>query len=189
MTVTTKKASKAEVARNQTAKAHALANTKAIEVTWETAYDNVVKGVGSELGAARILGAKLNEEFAAEMAAFQCHWSSFTTANCRTDNEKAILARIEGHRKAIQAIAEARLGTDARDIPWSRAKAASKELFGIKRLEATPKPLESRIKETLIKLGKAGRKEERPTESEFTLCSEIERLLVTYFKYDTSQLG
>jgi len=56
-------------------------------------------------------------------------------------------------------------------------------------LEATPKPLESRIKETLIKLGKAGRKEERPTEKELTICEDIERLLTTYFKYDISQLG
>lgn len=148
----------------------------------------VVKSAGAD-GAARVFAHWMNAQFAEPMKAYRCHWSAFSLANCRTDNEKSILKRIEELRKQVQEIAIEK-GLAGINKPWSDMTRISKELFlGGAPREKTQKPLEQRQLEMLQKLYKQGMKEERPTNEELAVNDTIGRLLIEYFKVDLSKLG
>ena len=150
---------------------------------------NLVAATKTADGAARVMALYMNNAFAEPMAAFRCHWSALTSANCRSDNEKAVLARINDLRKQVQDAALAK-GLANVHKPWSDMRKVSAELFhGGGAREKAAKPLDARQKADLTRLYKAGMKEERPTDLECDLNIAIGELLVTYFKVDLSTLG
>jgi hypothetical protein len=130
----------------------------------------------------------MNNAFAAEMVAFKCHWSALSRpANCRTDNEKAIIARIETLRKEVQALAENRKPYALKNTnkPWSDMKRIAVEIYtGGKRMEKVAQPLDTVQKELLTKLYKKAMGEERPTDTECDVNDilAIGRLLVQIFQ-------
>jgi hypothetical protein len=181
---------KAERLRVNLAKANASATKKlTADVVEGDLISNLVNATKNADGAARVMAFYMNEQFAEPMAAFRCHWSALTSANCRSDNEKAVLARINELRKTTQDAATTK-GLANVNRPWSDMKRISSELFhGNGAREKSAPPLDARQKTDLTRLYKAGMKEERPTETECDLNIAIGELLVTYFKVDLSTLG
>ena len=184
-----KVATKAEKLRANMAKA----NAKAAKALPNASFDDlaaalVIKSAASD-GAARTMAHYMNNAFAEQMKAFRCHWSAFTPANCRSDNEKAILAAVTEKKKAVQELAEKR-GLANINKPWSDMRRIAIELFhGGRKPERTPKPLDTIQLDLLTKAYKAGMKEERQTEAEADLNATIGELLIAYFKVDLSKLG
>ena len=180
---------KAERLRNNLVKANASATKALPSADFVKLSVDLVMASKRNDGAARTMAHWMNQEFAEPMKAFRCHWSAFTPANCRSDNEKAVLARIEGYRKEVQALALAK-GLSNTNKPWSDMKRIALDVFsgGTKR-ERVGQPLDKRQKETLMKLYKACMKEERPTEDELAVNDVIGRLLATTFKIDLSTLA
>jgi len=180
---------KAAKAKANLDKANASASAKLPTMSFAVMADKLITASKANDGAARVMAHYMNSMFSAEMASFKCHWSAFSPANCRTDNEKAILARIEAMRKEVQALAEKK-GLANTHKPWSDMKRVSVDLFsGGKRMEKTAKPLDTVQRDLLTKLYKAAMKEERPTNIECDVNDTIGRLLVRYFKVDLSTLG
>lgn len=180
---------KAERLRTNLAKANASAAKAMPSADFAKLSVDLVMASKRNDGAARTLAHWMNHQFAEPMKAFRCHWSAFTPANCRSDNEKAVLARIEGYRKEVQELALVK-GLSNTNKPWSDMKRISFEVFagGTKR-ERVGQPLDKRQKETLVKLYKACMKEERPTDEELAVNDAIGRLLATTFKVDLSTLA
>ena len=184
-----KKPSKADRLRSNVAKANAKAAKGLPDASFDSLAIALVTKTGQADGAARTMAHYMNHEFAEQMAAFRCHWSAFTAANCRSDNEKAILARIEERRKAIQELALTK-GLANINKPWSDMRKIAVELFhGGKPQERVAVALDVKQRKALVALYKAGMKEERQTEQEADLNIAIGELLKQFFKIDLSTLG
>jgi hypothetical protein len=179
--VMAKPITKAERNRNLHAKQMARAENEATKVSLEDARADLVEATGRGEAKARVYAYALIERFGPD-------YYTFTSANSRTDNEKAHFAAIEAERKACAEAYEAKYGEKGKNMPWSRAKAVAKAL----REGGEPrqgKPLDARQKATLTTLYKAGMKEERPTDTECDVNARIGELLTTYFNVDLSKLG
>ena len=184
-----KQPSKAERQRNAFAKAKLAAANSAAKTNIEKARLDYVHGHESQAKRTRVYATMLNDRFKDAMAAFKCHWTAFTSANCRTDNEKAILAAIETERLAVREIAVVKCPSNA-DKPWSDMRLEAKRLHqGGEKRERVPQPLDKRLETALTKAYRAAMKEERPTDTECDEVTEIGRLLVRYHKVDLAKLG
>lgn len=181
--------SKAERLRINLTKANAKA-AKALPKMDEAALvDALVRKTGEADGAARTFAHYMNNAFASEMSAFKCHWSAFTSANCRTDNEKAILARIEKLKTTVREAAITR-GLAGINKPWSDMRKIAIDLYlGGAPRERNPKPLDVVQRDMLTKLYKACMKEERATPEELDVNDAIGRILIAAYKMDLSKLG
>ena len=185
----TKAPTKAERLRTNLIKANASAAKKLPGSSFDSLAIALVDGTKRADGAGRTMAHFMNGEFAEQMKAFRCHWSAFTTANCRTDNEKAILARVEGYKKQVRDLAETK-GLANINKPWSDMRKIAIELFsGGQPKERAPQALDKRQCDVLTKLYKACMKEERPTDTELAINDMIGRALAHYFKVDLSKLG
>lgn len=181
--------SRAEKQRNNLAKANAKALKALPAASLDSLAVALVDGVRRADGASRTFAHYMNNTFAGAMKDFRCHWSAFTSANCRTDNEKAVLASVEAIRKQVQELALAK-GLANINKPWSDMRKIAIDLFhGGKPRERTAVALDARFEKGLTALYKAGMKEERQTEQEAALNVAIGELLVQYFKTDLSKLG
>jgi hypothetical protein len=190
LTAKNKQPSKVERLRSNVAKANARA-AKALTDTANLSFDSLaatlVASTGRADSAARVMAHYMNDTFAEPMRAFKCHWSAFTSANCRTDNEKGILSRIEGYRKQVQDLALAK-GLANTNKPWSDMRKVAIDLHnGGNPREKTPLPLDTRFEKGLLTLYKAGMKEERQTDTEQAVNIAIGELLVQYFKTDITK--
>ena len=106
-----------------------------------------------------------------------------------SNNEKAVLARVEEKRKAITAIAEAKGLTHPKQ-PWQQVVKAAKAILEPNATrERTGKALDVVLKGELVKLYKRAMKEERPTETELEVSRDIGRILIAAFHVDLSTLG
>lgn len=177
-----KPVSKAQKLRNNAAKAIVAADKKAADMSIEEAIARAVDGTKQGEAACRVLAFTLEREFSKD-------WPTWSAANMRSDNEKAMFARLDEYRKACRDRALER-GLSNINKPWSDAAKAQREKNnGGRPADRTPKPLDGRIHETLRKLYKAGMKEERQTEQEMAMMDTLGRFLVQYFKEDLSKLG
>jgi len=181
--------SKAERERINLTRANASAAKALPNASYEKLIAALVDAAKRNDGAARTMAHYMNNTFASEMSAFKCHWSAFTPANCRTDNEKAILARVNAMKTDVQELARSK-GLANVNKPWSDMKGIAVTLFhGGKAPERNAKPLNTIFKEGLTALYKKGMKEERQTDEEARLNIAIGELLASYFRVDLSSLG
>lgn len=175
--------SKAQRLRNNTAKAIAKANKEALEVSIEEAIAKAVYGVKQGEAACRVLAFTLERDFGKD-------WHLMDAGNMRSDNEKAVFAKLEQHRKDCQNLALER-GLGNINKPWSDAKRVQKEKnLGGRPAERSAKQWDNVTHDALRKRYKDGMKEGRlVTEAEMDLNAEIGRLLVRFFNEDLSKLG
>ena len=163
------------IRRNANDKARTLAIIAAAKTDIVTAMGRYVDGHESQAKTARVYGTMLNDKWREEMAAFKCHWTAFTSNNCRTDNEKAILASITAERDKVMDYCKANkksLGNIHR--PWSDIRISSKALYqGEGKRERETKALDAHMQLVLSALYKKGMKEERPTERNATSLSSL----------------
>jgi hypothetical protein len=181
-TAKNKAPSMAERERNIRAKNMAAASKLSISKTIEEAREACVEGIKKGESGSRVYAFKLEEAFGRD-------WFTWSAANSRTDNEKALFAAIEIERKACQARSMER-GLSNKDKAWSEARAISRQRFyGDNPRESNAKPLDAVQLEVLTKLYKKAMKEERPTDLECDLNVKIGELLVGFFRVDLSKLG
>lgn len=181
-TTPAKPASKAQRIRNNATKAIARADKAASDMSVEEAIVRAVDGTRQGEAACRILAFTLEREFGKD-------WYTWDSGNMRSDNEKAVFAKLETHRKDCQDLALTK-GLSNINKPWSDAKRVQKEKnLGGRPAERLKKPLDSRIHDATRKLYKAGMKEERQTEQEMAMMDALGRFLVQYFREDLSKLG
>lgn len=181
-TAKNKAPSLAERVRNNKAKAMAVAAKTSIAKSIEEAREAAIAGTKAGEASARVYALKLEEVYGKD-------WFTWSAANARSDNEKALFAAIEQERKACQSRAIER-GLSNKDKAWSAAKAISRERFyGENPRNTNAKPLDAVQCEVLSKLYKKAMKEERPTDMECDVNAKIGELLVAFFKVDLSKLG
>lgn len=175
--------SKAQRIRNNTAKAIAKADKDALKVSIEEAIAKAVYGVKQGEAACRVLAFALERDFGSS-------WYLMDSGNMRSDNEKAVLARLEEYRKECQNLALER-GLGNINKPWSDAKRVQKEKnLGGRPNERIVKQWDTVTRDALRKRYKDGMKEGRlVTEAELDLNTEIGRLLIRFFDEDLSKLG
>lgn len=178
----TKQVSKAQRIRNNATKAIAIADKASLDITIDEAIVKAVHGTKQGEAACRVLAFALEREFGKD-------WYIWDSGNMRSDNEKAVFARLEEHRKNCQNLAIER-GLAGVNKPWSDAKRVQKEKnLGGRPAERIKKPLDSRIHETVRKMYKAAMKEEKVTDDECNMIDALGRFLTTYFNEDLSKLG
>ena len=181
-TAKNKAPSLAERQRNTKAKNMAASAKTAIAKTLEEAREACVEGVKKGESGSRVYALKLEETFGKD-------WFTWSSANARGDNEKALFAAIEQERKACQSRSMER-GLTNKDKAWSDAKAVSRgRFYGDNPRQTNAKALDATQLEVLTKLYKKAMKEERPTDIECDINAKIGELLVTYFKVDLTKLG
>lgn len=181
-TATNKPATKAQRLRDNASKAIARADKAASDMSVEEAIVRAVDGTRQGEAACRVLAFTLEREFGKD-------WPTWSAANMRSDNEKAVFAKLEEHRKNCRDRALDR-GLSNINKPWSdAAKAQRDKNNGGRPAERVAKPLDSRIHEATRKLYKAGMKEERQTEQEMEMMDALGRFLIQYFREDLSKLG
>lgn len=182
-TANNKAPSKAQRIRNNLTKAVARADKAATDMSIEEAIVRAVKGTYEGEAACRVLAFTLEREFGKD-------WYVWDSGNMRSDNEKAVFARLEEHRKNCQNLALDR-GLSNINKPWSDAKRVQKEKnLGGRPAERTVKQWDNVTHDALRKRYKDGMKEGRlVTEAEYNLNTEIGRLLVAFFNEDLSKLG
>ena len=112
---TTKKVTKAQAIRNNASKAIAIANKASIDVTIEEAIVKAVYGVKQGEAASRVLAFTLEADFGKD-------WHLMDAGNMRSDNEKAVFARLESFRKNCQDLSLEK-GLSNINKAWSDAKA------------------------------------------------------------------
>lgn len=174
--------SKAQRIRNNLTKAVARADKASTDMSIEEAIVRAVKGTHEGEAACRVLAAALEREFGKD-------WHIWDSGNMRSDNEKAVFARLEEHRKNCQTLALDR-GLSGINKPWSDAKRVQKEKnLGGRPAERIKKPLDSRLHDVFRKAYKAGMKEEKQTEQEMEMMDWLGRGLVAFFNEDLSKLG
>ena len=159
----------------------AKAKLDAGKIDLATARTNAVSNTGKAEASARVYAHALIERFGSD-------YYTFTSANSRTDNEKAHFAAIEVERKLCADGFAAKYGEAGKNMPWSRAKAIARKL----REGGEPregKALDVKIRTALTALYKAYVKEERPTEQEEELGDAIGEMLKLHFKVDISQFN
>lgn len=181
-TATNKAPSKAQRIRNNATKAIARANKAALEMSIGEAIIRAVDGTRQGEAACRILAFALERDFGKD-------WYLWDSGNMRSDNEKAVFAQLEAHRKDCQEHALNK-GLSNINKPWSDAKRVQKEKnLGGRPSERIKKPLDNRIHDATRKLYKAGMKEEKQTEQEMQMMDALGRFLIQYFREDLSKLG
>lgn len=175
--------SKAQRIRNNLTKAIAKADKAAVDVSIEEAIVRAVDGTRQGEAACRVLAFTLERDFGKD-------WHIMDAGNMRSDNEKAIFARLEEYRKNCQNLALDK-GLSNINKPWSDAKRVQKEKnLGGRPAERTVKQWDNVTHDALRKRYKDGMKEGRlVTENEMDLNTEIGRLLVRFFNEDLSKLG
>ncbi len=183
VTVTAKKVTKAQRLRNNTTKAIALADKAAINVTIEEAIVKAVYGVKQGEAASRVLAFTLEADFGPT-------WHLMDAGNMRSDNEKAVFARLETFRKNCQDLALEK-GLSNINKPWSDAKAKQREKNqGGRPNDKVVKQWDTVTHDALRKRYKDGMKEGRlVTDAENSLNFKIGELLVEFFKEDLTKLG
>jgi len=173
--------SKAQRIRNNATKAIAKANKAALELSVEEAIVKAVYGTQQGEAACRVLAFTLEREFGKD-------WYVWDSGNMRSDNEKAVFANLENHRKNCQELALNK-GLSNINKPWSDAKRVQKEKnLGGRPAERMKKPMDARFKDGLTKLYRAWMKEEKFTDEEFAIGSKIGELLVA-MQVDITKLG
>jgi len=178
----TKTPSKAQRIRNNATKAIARADKAATDMSIEEAIVRAVDGTRQGEAACRILASSLEREFGKD-------WCIWDAGNMRSDNEKAVFAALEEHRRNCQELALDK-GLSNINKPWSDAKRVQKEKnLGGRPAERIKKPLDARQFDALRKLYKAGMNEEKMTDAELNLNAEIGRLLITFWNDDLSKYG
>lgn len=174
--------SKAQRIRNNATKAIAKANKEALDLSIEEAIVKAVHGTKQGEAACRVLAFTLERDFGKD-------WHIWDSGNMRTDNEKAVFAKLEEHRKNCQELALDR-GLSNINKPWSDAKRVQKEKnLGGRPAERIKKPLDSRLHDIARKAYKAGMKEEKVTDNECGMLDDLGRFLVRWFNEDLSKLG
>ena len=179
----TKTVSKAQRIRNNAAKAIAIADKASLDITIDEAIVKAVHGTKQGEAACRVLAFALEREFGKD-------WYIWDSGNMRSDNEKAIFARLEEHRKNCQDLALERGLSNIRK-PWSDAKRVQKEKnLGGRPAERRVKQWDTVTHDALRKRYKDGMREGRlVTENEHNLNAALGRLLVQFFNEDLSKLG
>ena len=178
----TKPLSKAQRIRNNATKAIAKANKDALDMSIEEAITKAVYGTKQGEAACRVLAFALEREFGKDW----CIWDS---GNMRSDNEKAVLAALDTHRKNCQELSLER-GLSNINKPWSEAKRVQKEKnLGGRPAERLKRPLDTRLHDVVRKAYKAAMKEEKVTDDECSMIDSLGRFLVTFFNEDLSKLG
>lgn len=174
--------SKAQRIRNNATKAIAKANKAALDMSVEEAIVRAVDGTRAGEAACRVLAFTLEREFGKD-------WHTWDSGNMRTDNEKAVFALLEQHRKDCQNLALDK-GLSNINKPWSDAKRVQKEKnLGGRPAERIKRPLDSRLHDVVRKAYKAAMKEEKVTDDECNMIDALGRFLVQYFNEDLSKLG
>jgi hypothetical protein len=175
--------SKAQRIRNNATKAIAKANKDALDLSIEEAIAKAVYGTKQGEAACRVLAFALERDFGMD-------WYIMDSGNMRSDNEKAVFARLEEHRRQCQDLSLER-GLSNINKPWSDAKKVQKEKnLGGRPAERIVKQWDNVTHDALRKRYKDGMKEGRlVTENELDLNIEIGRLLVRFFNEDLSKLG
>jgi hypothetical protein len=181
-TAAAKQPSKAQRIRNNAVKAIARADKTAADMSVEEAIVHAVEGTRKGEAACRVLASSLEREFGKD-------WYVWDSGNMRSDNEKAIFARLEEHRRNCQDLSLAK-GLSNINKAWSAAKQVQKEKnLGGRPAERLKKPLDSRIHDVVRKAYKAGMKEEKMTDDECAMMDTLGRFLITFFNEDLSKLG
>lgn len=177
------KITKAQRIRNNATKAIAKAESDAATVSIEEAIARAVHGTKQGEAACRVLAFALETEFGKG-------WHIWDSGNMRSDNEKAVFARLETYRKNCQDLSLAK-GLSNINKPWSDAKRVQREKnLGGRPSERIVKQWDDVTREALRKRYKDGMKEGRlVTESEHDLNTAIGNLLVRFFSEDLSKLG
>ena len=178
-----KKVTKAQAIRNNVTKALAAADKAAINVTIEEAIVKAVYGVKQGEAASRVLAFVLEGDFGTQ-------WHLMDAGNMRSDNEKAVFARLEALRKHCQDLALEK-GLSNINKPWSDAKAKQREKNqGGRPSDRIVKQWDTVTHDALRKRYKDGMKEGRlVTDAENDLNYKIGELLVAFFKEDLTKLG
>lgn len=181
--VTAKKLTKAQTIRNNATKAIALANKSSVNVTIEEAIVKAVYGVKQGEAASRVLAFTLEADFGKD-------WHLMDAGNMRSDNEKAVFARLETFRKHCQDLALEK-GLSNINKPWSDAKAKQREKNqGGRPNDKVVKQWDTVTHDAIRKRYKDGMKEGRlVTEAEQDLNYKLGELLVAFFNEDLSKLG
>ena len=174
--------SKAQRIRNNATKAIAKADRAATDMSVEEAIVRAVDGTRQGEAASRVLAFTLEREFGRD-------WYVWDSGNMRSDNEKAMFARLEEHRKNCQNLALDK-GLSNINKPWSDAKRVQKEKnLGGRPAERIKRPLDNRLHDIVRKAYKAAMKEEKVTDDECNMIDALGRFLVTFFNEDLSKLG
>ena len=183
VTVTAKKLTKAQRLRNNAVKGLAAADKAAVNVTIEEAIAKAVYGVKQGEAASRVLAFTLEADFGPA-------WHYMDAGNMRSDNEKAVFARLETFRKHCQDLALER-GLSGINKPWSDAKKAQRDKnSGGRPADRVVKQWDTVTHDALRKRYKDGMKEGRlVTEAEQDLNYKLGELLVAFFNEDLSKLG
>ena len=170
---------KAERERNTLVKANASAAKKSSDKDFDGYLPEYVGAIGKGEGAARVMAHIMNHDFAEVTRDYRCHWSALTAANCRTDNEKAVLARINERKKQMQDLSRDR-GVVNINRAWSDMQRIAKELHhGKAPRDTNTKPLIEVIKADVLHAYKKGMKEERQTEEEMDLMEKLGAMLLS----------
>lgn len=176
-----KQPTRIEVMRNINAKLQAKAKASPLVLDLDKARASAVSDTGKAQGSARVYAHALIARFGAD-------WYTFTSANSRTDNEKAHFTAIEAERKQCASDYAAKWGEDGKNMTWSRAKKISKVLREGGNPERAPAlPLDKTFHAGLLSLYKKGMKEERQTPLEADCNIAIGELLVKFFKEDITK--
>lgn len=179
---TAKKITKAQRIRNNATKAIAAADKASITLSIDEAIVKAVYGVKQGEASCRVLAFSLEREFGPD-------WPIWDSGNMRSDNEKAVFARLEEYRKNCQDLALEK-GLANINKPWSDAKRVQKEKNnGGRPAERIKKPLDTRLHDIVRKAYKAAMKEEKVTDDECNMVAALGRFLVTFFNEDLSKLG
>ena len=181
--VTAKKVTKAQAIRNNLTKAVAKAEKAAVDVDIDVAIFNAVKGTEGVEAACRVLAFALEAEFGPM-------WHLWDAGNMRSDNEKAVFARLDAFRKQCQDLSLAR-GLSNINKAWSAAKEKQREKNnGGRPADRVVKQWDTVTHDALRKRYKDGMKEGRlVTEAEHNLNIALGELLVAFFNEDLSKLG
>lgn len=179
---TATKITKAQRIRNNAVKAIAKAESDAATVSIEEAIARAVHGTKQGEAACRVLAFALETEFGRD-------WYVWDSGNMRSDNEKAVFARLETYRKNCQDLSLAK-GLSNINKPWSDAKRVQKEKnLGGRPNERNKKPMDERFHDGLRKLYRAWMKEEKFTDQEEAVGRWLGEGLMAFFKEDLSKLG
>ena len=183
VTVTAKKLTKAQAIRNNVTKAIAIADKAVLKVDIAEAIFNAVDGTRKGEAACRVLAFALEADFGPT-------WHLMDAGNMRSDNEKAVFARLEGFRKQCQDLSLAK-GLSNINKAWSAAKEKQREKnSGGRPADRVVKQWDTVTHDALRKRYKDGMKEGRlVTETEQDLNFAIGKLLVAFFNEDLTKLG
>lgn len=179
--VTAKKLTKAQAIRNNVTKAIAAADKAVLKVDIDTAILDAVEGTRRGEAACRVLAFALEGDFGPT-------WHLMDAGNMRSDNEKAVFARLDAFRKRCQDLSLAK-GLSNINKAWSAAKEKQREKNqGGRPSDRIVKQWDTVTHQALLKRYKDGMKEGRlVTDAENDLNFKIGELLVAFFKEDITK--